>query len=639
MSEANAPKPNYILEAQAHQRAGRRTEAEAALREFVASGPAPAGIQAAARVWETWESTPQVGAKTLRIALIGTGTLNTLGAHLRVACAQIGLHPVLYVGEFNQWVQELLSPQSALYAFAPELIILCVDPATLLPETLSAVSLSDALAGAERGAAIAQIREALAAAVHNAPSAAVLLHTFALPDYAPLGILDIQREEGQRTRLEAVNSALRVMVREEFPRTLLFDQERIEARHGKGRIRDERMWYLASLPFSDSFLPVMAGEYLRFIRPLRGLTRKCLVLDLDNTLWGGVVGEDGLEGIKIGGTSAPGNAFADFQGTLLALSRRGILLALCSKNNPEDVWPVFETHPDMLLRRENFVASRINWQDKASNLRELAAELNLGLDSFVFLDDNPAERGLVRQSCPEVMTPDLPRDPALYTRLLLSLDIFETLSLTDEDLRRGELYREQQGRREFKAGAKASTTDASGDLTAYLAGLEMRVTLSSATPFTLPRIAQLLNKTNQFNLTTRRLSEAQVQAMASAPAEWGVYAVSVADRFGDSGLTGAAIVKKSTEVWEIDSFLLSCRVLGRGVEDALLVYLLKEARSAGVPHVRGLFLPTAKNSPAAGFYARQGFHQAGEDETVWELTLDGPAKEFPAWLQIEDLND
>ena len=669
-----APKPNLTLEAQAHQRAGRlqeaesswrmvlaeqpgaltaslglvsvldnlgrRGDAEVVLREFVASGTTPAGIQAAARVWEGWETTPPSGAKTIRIALIGTGTLNTLGAHLRVACGQIGLHPSLHVGEFNQWGQELLSPQSTLYAFAPELIIVLVDPATLLPQTLSAISATVEEVGAECRAAITQVREALSAAGRSAPSAAVLLHTFALPDYAPLGILDIKREEGQRTRLAAVNSALLGLVREEFPRTLLFDQERVEARHGKSRIRDERLWYIASLPFSDSFLPVMAGEYLRYIRPLKGLTRKCLVLDLDNTLWGGVVGEDGLEGIKIGGTSAPGNAFADFQHALLTLSRRGILLALCSKNNSEDVWPVLEMHPDMILRRKDFAASRINWQDKASNIQEIALELNLGLDSFVFLDDNPAERGLVRQSCPEVMTPEMPRDPAQYTRLLLSLDVFETLSLTEEDLRRGELYREQQSRRDFEANAK-SAADIPGDLNAYLAGLEMKVTLAPATPFTLPRIAQLLNKTNQFNMTTRRLSEAQVQEMAAAPAEWGLYAVSVADRFGDSGLTGAAIIKKSSKVWEIDSFLLSCRVLGRGVEDALLVYLLNQARSAGVLHLRGLFLVTAKNSPASGFYARQGFQQAVEDETVWDLRLDRPeaAKDFPDWLQIKQTNE
>jgi len=634
-SQTNSSQRNWILEAQAHQRAGRQSEAEAVLREFVASEPTSAGIQSAARIWEAWEDTPRAGAKTIRIALTGTGTLSTLGAHLRVACAQIGLHPALFLSEFQQWAQDLLTAQSPLYAFDPELIILLLDPAALFPRTLSPIPATADEVRAEREAGLAQIREALAAAARHAPSATVLLHTFALPDYAPLGILDIKEEEGQRARLEASNQALLQIVREEFPRTVLFDQERVEARHGKSRIRDERLWYMASLPFSDSFLPVMAGEYLRVIRPLKGLTRKCLALDLDNTLWGGVVGEDGLEGIKIGGTTAPGNAYADFQSALEGLSRRGILLALCSKNNPADVWPVFEAHPDMILRRNHFAASRINWQDKATNLREIAKELNLGLDSLVFLDDNPAERGLVRQQCPEVMTPEMPRDPALYARLLLGLDVFETLALTDEDQRRNQLYQEQQARAEYEKSLETAS-EAPGDLTAYLSGLGMTVTLAPVTPFTLPRIAQLLNKTNQFNMTTRRLTEAQVQAMAQAPAEWGVYSVSVADRFGDSGLTGAAVVKKGLEAWEIDSFLLSCRVLGRGVEDALLTYVLEQARGAGAARLRGLFLPTAKNSPAAGFYARQSFRQTDADGTIWELPLDSPdaAKSFPAWLTI-----
>ncbi len=609
---------------------GERAEAETVLRAFAAASPTSAGIQAAARQWEAWSETPLPGARTIRIALTGTGTLAPLGAHLRVACAGIGLHPALSVGEFGQWAQDLMPPQSALYEFAPDLIILFLDAATLFPRTLSALPASAEEVRAERESGLAQIKDALTAAQRNAPGAALLLHTFALPDYAPLGILDAASEDGQRARMEAVNGGLTALIRAKFPRVLLFDQERVEARHGKARVRDDRLWYMASMPFSDSFLPVMAAEYLRVIRPLKGLTRKCVVLDLDNTLWGGVVGEDGFDQIKIGGTAAPGNAFADFQRALEGLHRRGILLALCSKNNPDDVWPVFDHHPGMALRRSHFAAVRVNWQDKAANLREIAQELNLGLDSLVFLDDNPAERGLVRQQLPEVLTPEMPRDPALYTRLLLGLDVFETLALTDEDQRRGQLYQEQSARKSFEAAAVGE-----GGLTAYLTGLEMTVTLAPATPFTLPRIAQLLNKTNQFNMTTRRCTEAQVQALAQNSADWSVYSVSVADRFGDSGLTGVAIVKKALDVWEIDSFLLSCRVLGRGVEDALLTYVLEQARKAGASHLRGLFLPTAKNAPAAGFYARQGF-SPGAAEGVWELPLEAPeaAKTYPHWLTI-----
>ena len=615
---------------------GDRAEAEAVLRAYTTTAPGSAGIQAAARQWEAWQDTPVTGAKPIRIALTGTRTLAPLGAYLRVASAQIGLHPSLYVSEFGQWAQDLLPLPSPLYEFDPELIILALDPAALFPKTLSSLTLTAAEAQAERAAGLAQIEETLTATERNAPAATVLLHTFALPDYAPLGILDLKSEEGQRIRLESINQDVIALVRDKFPRVALFDQERVEARHGKANVRDDRLWYMASMPYSDSFLPVMAAEYLRFLRPLKGLTRKCLVLDLDNTLWGGVIGEDGPHQIKIGGTAAPGNAFADFQRTLEALNRRGILLALCSKNNPDDVWPVFETHPDMILRRTHFAAARINWQNKAANLREIAHELNLGLDSLVFLDDNPAERGLVRQELPEVLTPEMPRDPALYTRLLQGLDVFETLALTEEDKRRAQLYQEQQARKELEERL-TPTEGGSGDLTEYLAALKMTVTLAEATPFILPRIVQLINKTNQFNMTTRRYTEAQVQAMALAPTEWGVYSVNVADRFGDSGLTGVAIVRKETESWEIDSFLLSCRVLGRGVEDALLTYLVNRARNAAAAELRGVFLPTSKNAPAAGFYERQGF-QVGAGEGQWTLSLAAPEarKSYPVWLAVTE---
>ena len=615
---------------------GARDEAEDVLRAFVAAAPAPAHVLAAAQQWEAWQEDPRPGVKTLRVALTGTGTLNPLGAHLRVACAQIGLHPALFVSDFDQWAQDLLAPGSSLYEFGPELIVLLLDPSALFPQTARGDAISaDALA-AEREAGLAQVAELLAAAGRQAPSATVLMHTFALPDRSPLGVLDLKTEDGQRARFEALNAGLCALVAEKYPKVALFDQERAEARHGKDRIRDDRMWYMASLPFSDSFLPVLAAEYLRFVRPLKGLTRKCIVLDLDNTLWGGVVGEDGFNGIKLGGTSAPGNAFADFQQALDALRRRGVLLALCSKNNPDDVWPVLDSHPGMALRRDCFAAVRVNWQDKATNIAAIARELNIGLDSLVFLDDNPAERGLVRQQLPAVLTVEMPRDPALYTRTLLGLDVFETLALTDEDRRRSALYQEQQERRAFEE----RLTEEAGDLSAYLHGLQMTVQIAAATPFTLPRIAQLTNKTNQFNVTTRRYTEAQVQAMADDPEQWGVYSVSVADRFGDSGLTGVAITRKHGEAWELDSFLLSCRVLGRGVEDALLAFTARQARAAGASRLDAVFVPTAKNAPAAGFFPRAGFVEVSspdgpEGAAHWTLPLDAPDLEkFPEWLTL-----
>ncbi|MCC2667869.1 MAG: hypothetical protein K0Q72_340 [Armatimonadetes bacterium] len=611
-----------------------RVEAAQVVRGLITAAPTHQNVTAVARLWEAWQDHPVPGTQTLRVALTGTGTLAPLSDHLRVSTAQLGLHPAVYTGDFNQWAQDLLAPESPLYEFAPELIVVLLEPAALFPRNLDSGSTPED-AAAEREAGIAQIAQLFDAVRRHRPTATLLFHTFAQPDRSPHGISDLPNADGQTARFQAINEALAVLARERPSQVLLFDQERAEARHGKSRVRDDRLWYLASVPFSDTFLPVLAAEYVRVIRPLKGLVRKCVVLDLDNTLWGGVIGEDGIDQIKLGGSAAPGNAFLDFQRALDGLRRQGVLLAISSKNNPEDVWPVLEAHPHMVLRRECFAAARINWNDKASNLVELARELNIGLDSLVFLDDNPAERAQVRQRLPEVLTVELPRDPALYTRTLLGLDVFETLSVTAEDTQRGRLYAEQSARE-----AVRQQLGSGGDMAAYLANLDIRVRMEAATPFTLPRIAQLINKTNQFNLTTRRYTEAEVRAMADDPARWGIYAVTVSDRFGDSGLTGVALVRKGALTWEIDSFLLSCRVLGRGIEDALLTHVIREAQAAGAALLEGAFIPSEKNAPAAGFYAAQQFAPApavDDKPQVWRLELGEPAagRDFPQWLTVE----
>ena len=619
---------------------GDRRRAEQVLRSFVSAAATSASVVAAARQWEAWQDSPPAGAATVRIALTGSGTLGSLGVHLRVACAQAGLHPSVYVSDFGQWAQDILSPTTALYTFSPDVIVLLLAGSTLFPRTLHDPEAKPEALEAERTRGLAEIDSLVRAAHRHSPGASLILHTLSLPDRSPFGLLDLKNERGQRARVEALNAALVELVRDR-KEVLLLDQERVEARHGKSRVRDDRLWYMAGIPFSESFLQVLAAEYVRMIRPLKGLVRKCIVLDLDETLWGGVVGEDGLAGIKLGGNDAPGNAYHDFQIGLDGLQRRGVLLALCSKNNPDDVWPVIDSHPHMVLRRSHFAASRINWRDKASNIVDIARELNLGIDSIVFLDDNPAERALVRQQLPDVLTVEMPADPTYFARTLAELDVFESLELTDEDRRRGEMYRQSRARREFEEGRNAPT-----ELTSHLESLQIVVNIQKATPFSIARVAQLVNKTNQFNLTTRRYTQAQIQTMVDTPESWAVYTVSVTDRFGDLGLTGVAIVRMGLDAWSIDSFLLSCRVLGRGVEHALLAHIVARAREAGAQRVHGLFIQTAKNAPASGFYADRGFcliATAPEDDgaTAYELELNSPKSQAgpPTWLRIMEANE
>lgn len=638
LAEAAASDPSSSIEV----KQTTRIEAEQAWRGLVEASPTHMHVLAAARQWEAWQETPRQKARPLRLALIGTGTLQTLAAYVRVGCAGIGMHPQLWVGEFNQWMQELLAENSRLYHFAPEVVAVCVAPQTLFPQTMGGTLDG---AQAERNEGIEQLASAIRVAAHRLPNATFIVHTFATPDYAPHGIRDLWQGGGQRAIIERLNQDLLEQLREHVGqnRILVVDQERLEARYGKRGVRDERLWYLASVPFADAFLPTLTSEYVRLLRPLLGLSRKCIVLDLDNTLWGGVVGEDKLEHLKLGGSSAPGNAFYDFQQYLLHLQQeRGILLTLCSKNNEDDVWPVLENHPDMILRRSSFVAVRVNWETKPTNVRSIAHELNIGLDSMVFLDDNPAERALMRQEVPEVLTVEMPRDPALYVKTVKALDVFEVVQVTEEDRRRVQLYQQQQARKSFEIEQRQSTVtnqQSPENLTAYLQNLEMKVQIATATGFTLPRIAQLINKTNQFNTTTRRYTEAQVQTMMEAPNDWSIYSVTVSDRFGDSGLTGVVILRKkesgSNSVWEVDSFLLSCRILGRGVEDALLAFVVQQAGKAGVSVLRASFLPTAKNEPARGFFGRHGWAKIPTEDTseLYELSpLSSP--DFPSWLAV-----
>lgn len=322
--------------------------------------------------------------------------------------------------------------------------------------------------------------------------------------------------------------------------------------------------------------------------------KKCLVLDLDNTLWGGVLGEEGIDGIKIGG-DYPGKAFLYFQEALLELSKSGVILTICSKNNEQDVFDAWEKNPYLVLKKDHFSAWRINWNDKATSIRELSEELNIGLDSFVFVDDNPTERELIRQVLPMVEVPEFPAQPyelPLFFQKLVT-DFFRVYSVTEEDKKKTDQYKanaaRSQARREF------------ADFSKYLESLDMHITLESANEFNIPRIAQMTQKTNQFNLTTKRYTDADIrQQLADG---WKIWCISVADRFGDNGITGCIIVNGT----KIDSFLLSCRILGKGIEVAFAKSVLALLKDSGVKMLSAKYYPTAKNAQVKEFYDKCGF--------------------------------
>jgi FkbH-like protein len=460
--------------------------------------------------------------------------------------------------------------------------------------------------------------------------AALIVHSLEHPTHPSFGVLDSQSEGGQSETgqsglIRQINRELR-RVAKNHRGIYILDYDALVARYGSKHWHDERKWLTARLPIAADHLLHMAREWMRFLLPLTGRTAKCLVVDLDNTLWGGIIGEDGMSGIKIG-PEYPGAAFQALQRALLDLSRRGILLAVCSKNNLDDAMEAIEKHPGMILRAKNFAAMRINWTDKSQNLREMAQELNIGIDSLAFLDDNPFEREQVRAALPEVTVIDLPQNPLEYASAVRDCPVFERLTLSAEDQQRTAMYAEQRQR------ADAEQTFQSKE--DFFRFLEQEVELDPVSDLNLARVAQLTQKTNQFNLTTRRYSEAQIAEMAKQPA-WNIFSIRVRDRFGDHGIVGVAIVHDVDEQCEIDTFLLSCRVIGRTIETALLAHIAKNAADRGCKRLAGWFLPTKKNAPARDFYSQHGFQVAERngEGSLWSLDLTQQEVPFPDWVKL-----
>ena len=563
--------------------------------------------------------------RRMRLAIVRSFTVEPVVPLLQAAALLRRLDLEVWVGGFNAYAQELLDPGGELDAFRPDVVLVAVQARDLVPDLWDRFA---ELQPAAVEAAVDEAAERLGAwigAFRARSDAHVVLPLLELPDLPVDGLLDVQSAGGQAEAMREINRRL-VALAGRVPGVHLLDYEALVARHGRRRWHDETKWLTARMPIAADCLMPLAEAYLRVLLPLAGLVAKVLVTDLDNTLWGGVLGEDGIDGLQLG-QEHPGAAHLRLQRALRALRRRGVLLAVASKNDEEDAVAALDRHPAMLLRSRDFAARRIGWGDKARSLREIAAELDVGLDALAFLDDSPAERELVRMELPEVTVIELPADPMGYAPALLDCPVLERLSLTDEDRSRDRLYAEQRERAELRQAA--------GSLEDFLRSLRMEMVMGPVEPGSMPRVAQLTQKTNQFNLTTRRYSEQEIRTLAAASGVR-VYQARVADRFGDGGLVGVAITRAEGAGWEIDTLLLSCRVIGRTVETAMLARLADDARTAGATRLRGWFLPTRKNTPASGFYPSHGFSlvESSDGGTRWEMDLGAASPRCPEWIAL-----
>jgi len=544
---------------------------------------------------------PENFEKKLRVAILGSFTLNGFEETIRVKCHQKKIECRTYVGDYNQYNQDILKKDSKFYEFNPELTFLILDVRHVLGELFF---LPYSISASEREelvkTKVKEITNLIKTIIKNSNSR-VILTDLQIPTYSPYGINEQNEDFGVKQIVREINMKIKHENKNELLLSILDFNEFIQ-KYGEENVFSYKQFFSGDMKISIEYIPKFIDELMRFVNAVMGITKKCIVLDLDNTLWGGVVGEDGFNNIKLGDDPI-GRSFVEFQKRLLALNQRGIILAVNSKNNFDDAMKVIKEHPNMILREDNFGCMKINWNDKVTNLHEISRELNIGLDSFVFFDDDPINREFVKNQLDQVFVVDLPSDSAKFARALTEMNMFESLKITEEDTKRKDMYLGQRKRVEFE--------NKIGDFNKFLKQMNIQVLIKKADSFSIPRISQLTLKTNQFNLTTKRYQQDQISSFSDDKNKI-VESAQVSDKFGDNGITGVYIVEKKDTEWIIDTFLLSCRIIGRGVEDVMLSQLIERARKENVKKIKGKFIPTAKNKPAENFYKEFGFEKEGD---------------------------
>jgi len=540
-----------------------------------------------------------------RLAVLGTSTTTQLLPMLRLACWREGILLETYEAPYDQVRQQVLDPSSALYAFEPDMVVLSMHARDITFPTHSAAPHADVVAEVARWTS-------LWSTLRSRSTAHIVQHNIAIPSDTPFGHLDTTLPGARRSMLRSFNVELGHAVE---PGVSILDCNRLSNQIGADRWFDDRYWHLSKQAVALDHLPLFARHHAAVIGAALGLSRKCLVLDLDNTLWGGVIGEDGLAGIRLG-HDAIGEAFVEFQRAVVRLKDRGVILAVCSKNNEADAKRPFREHPNMRLRLDDIAMFVANWSPKPDNLRAIASTLNIGLDAMVFVDDNPVERAAVRQLTPEVDVISLPNDPAQYVRALSNYLMFETSTFTAEDAEKTSQYRAR--------AAAAELQSASMSLDDFHESLNMTATLSPFDAFSLPRVEQLIGKTNQFNLTTRRHSATTLHSLVDDPSCVHC-AVSLSDCFTNHGIVGVLIARMRDDALDIDTWLMSCRVIGRTVEDTMFDYLCRRAVGLGVRVIHGTYIPTAKNGMVADLFKRLGFVRMDEVDGTTRWMYDIPS--------------
>ena len=548
-------------------------------------------------------------ASSFRLTILGNYTTHYLSDALVASGPRHGLIIDVVETPYDQLAQEVFNAESVLRGSKPDAVLLAIDhrPLGIVANLVDVESAHAVVDGAIK------LVRLLVEQIQSTMAVPCILQTLPQPNEGWTGSFDALYPGSVRGQVTAINRGIRDLCVE--TRSPLLDAESLAASIGLARWHDANLWHCAKVAQSLDFVPHLAEHLAKVMAALRGKSRKCLVLDLDNTIWGGVIGDDGMEGIQLANGSPAGEAFRALQTYALACRERGIVLAVCSKNEEANAREPFRSHPDMLLREEHIAVFIANWIDKASNLRTIAETLNIGVDALVFVDDNPAERARVRQMLPEVAVPELPEDPACYAETLAAASYFEALTISEDDRRRADFYRSN--------AVRSAEMRKLGSIDEYLASLDMECTLLPFDEVGRARISQLINKSNQFNLTTKRYTEVQVAEIEHDPDAFHLQ-VRLVDKFGDNGMISVVIFRKAALEWLCDTWLMSCRVLGRRVEEAILQSVVEQARAEGAEALVGRYIPSAKNAMVAEHFGKLGFsltEREPDGGSLWRLAL------------------
>ncbi len=563
---------------------------------------------------------PREVGKKIRIAFLASFTINGFEETIRVKCFQKGIDCITYVADYNQYNQEILNQDSELYKFKPDITFLILDTRHILGKHFFSLY---SIPHDDRKEIVStkhkEIQNICRTFQENFDSKLVVT-SLQIPNYSPYGI-----SEGEDYGLKDIIYKINHELFDEFQqptsqKVFIYDFNEFVSKFGENNIFNYKQFFSGDIKISIEYIPKFVNELMGYVYAILGITKKCIVLDLDNTLWGGVIGEDGFDNIKIGDNPI-GRSFVEFQKRLLALNKRGIILAINSKNNFDDAIEVIQKHPNMILKEENFACMKINWDDKVVNLQKISEELNIGLDSMVFFDDDPINQEYVKKSLPGVLVVNLPKDSSQYPQIITEMKEFDVLKITEEDTKRNDMYLGQRKRKELESKVE--------NYNEFLRQMNIQVEVKKADSFSIPRISQLTLKTNQFNLTTKRYQEDEVSKISSSDDKI-VECVQVSDKFGDNGITGTYIIEKKNDEWIIDTFLLSCRIMGRGVEEIMINQIIENARLSGIKRIKGEFIPTAKNKPAEDFYEKLGFKKENE---FWVFNTEDPIK-IPEHIKV-----